>query len=58
MRYLLVLLLCQGVGCTVNWRNVESDYDIEAHIIDDEYGCEVWIKRTEIRGEKGIEATK
>ena len=55
MRYLLVLLLC---GCTVNWRNVESDYDIEAHIIDDEYGCEVWIKRTEIRGEKGIEATK
>ena len=53
---LLVVLLI--TGCTVNWRNVESDYDIEAHIIDDEYGCEVWIKRTEIRGEKGIEATK
>ena len=44
-----MLFMAMLFGCTLEWRNQESDYDIYAEVVTSEYGCEVYIQRTENR---------
>ena len=58
--YLLLLLLIVIMlkGCTLNWRGAEQDYDIAATVRSTRNGCEIEIRRTEVRAEKKADVAK